>query len=137
MKVIGLDQKEYSWNFKNTVREKASDLHIIARKCLQNMFPLVRIYEEVPLPGSKLRNGNVLFADFVIPNERLVVEVHGKQHYEFCKFYHGDIKGFLAGKQRDEAKKHWCKLNNLDLVELPYNAIQNWGRRINSRGQMD
>lgn len=33
--------------------------------------------------------------------------------------------------KRDNEKKEWCELNNIQLVELPYNEdINEWRKRI-------
>ena len=39
-------------------------------------------------------NGNNLYYDFVIPELKIIIEVHGEQHYEFIPFFHGDEEQF-------------------------------------------
>lgn len=136
MKVIGLNGREFTWKLVGHVplgddEQKRSQFHLAARDLLTKLFPCDRILEEVPLPGS-----GGLAADFFIPAEMLMVEVHGQQHYNFIPHFHTDRLGFLLSKKRDATKRYWCKLNNICLVELPYNEVPHeWSRRIRERSQ--
>jgi hypothetical protein len=134
MKVKGLDNKVYNWKLTghvplgtDTIRR--SSPHMLTREILHKIFPLYAILEEVALPGS-----GGLTADFVIPQKKIIVEVHGKQHYEFVPYFHVDQMGFIQHKKRDSAKRNWCELNNFLLIELPYNEEANeWESRIRTR----
>ena len=83
------------------------------------------------LPGSKrVGRSSLLNADFFIPELMLIVEVHGKQHYEYCSFFHSDKMDFLKSKKRDADKIEWCNLNNIKIVSLPYNKESEWKNLI-------
>lgn len=131
MKVKGLDGREYTWPPKGHVvnyddRRKRSEPHLKCRELLREMYPLDRVLEEVPLPGS-----NKLSADFYLPWRNIVIEVHGRQHYEFVQFFHGTKMNFIDAKNRDLKKIHWCNENNIGVVELPYNENnEEWRERI-------
>ena len=130
MKVRGLDNKTYTLTLTGHVPvsddSKRSSYHLRARDLLTNLFPRDRILEEVPLPGS-----GGLTADFFIPLQKLMIEVHGQQHYEVSTLFHNHYVDFLKGQQRDGRKRRWCELNNIDLVELPYNERDDaWEQRI-------
>tara|TARA_R100000656_G_scaffold123878_1_gene100949 strand:- start:170 stop:445 length:276 start_codon:yes stop_codon:yes gene_type:complete len=84
------------------------------------MYPTQRILEEVPLPGTRL------FADFYIPDRQIIIEVHGRQHYEFVAHFHGSRMGFLQSKANDDLKREWCVLNNIQLIVLPYDKKDDW-----------
>lgn len=140
MKVIGLDGKEYKWNLSRYVgndRSNASSYHKRAREVLKELFPVSMILEEVTLPGTKEPNRGrtgVLYADFVIPDYSIVVEVHGEQHYNPNNFHFKNRAEFYKSQVRDRNKAEWCKLNNLTLIVLPYDRDNDdWKRRINSR----
>lgn len=133
MIVKGLDGKEYRWNPKHSPKENPSQLHILARELLKEIFPFNRIFEEVALPGCK----NVLFGDFHVVNEFMIVEVQGQQHYQFSKFFHGSKIGYNRSLNRDNRKKEWCRINNFYFVELPYNeSTDEWRNRIYNRAKM-
>lgn len=131
MKVIGFDGREHTWppnghhvNFDD--RRQRSDPHLKCRDLLRLMYPTYRFLEEVPLPGSQK-----LKADFYLPWRNIVIEVHGRQHYEFVQFFHGNKMSFLEAKQRDLKKIEWCNMNNIGVVELPYNeTIEQWREKI-------
>lgn len=105
-----------------------SQYHLRARAVLAALFPLDRRSEEVPLPGT-----GKLTLDFLVLSYRLAVEVHGEQHYKYVPHFHKSKLAFLQAKQRDANKRRWCELNNLRLVELPYNEDDDeWRKRITS-----
>lgn len=131
MKVVGLDGREYNLRLIKRNREKCSSGHLLARELLKDIFPSHIIYEEVTLPGSKGKVGSSsLFADFLIPNIRIVVEVHGEQHYAYSSFFHRDKMDFLRARKLDQNKKEWCNINGFSYIELKYDEQHNWRERI-------
>lgn len=130
MKITGLNGKGHRWNLIGHVpllndERHRSSYHLQARQVLNELFPLERILEEVPLPGS-----DGLTADFFIPTQMLMIEVHGEQHYQEIGFFHKSTLDFHAGQTRDKKKRRWCELNDITLVELPYDRRDEWRRRI-------
>jgi hypothetical protein len=131
MKVTGLDGKQHTmylvgYKPKLSDERARSELHLQIREILKRLYPSARLLEEVPLPGS-----DGLFADFFLPQLGLVVEAHGRQHYEFVKHFHGDMMGFMESKKRDSKKKQWCELNNFRFVECSYKGKEDeWEKAI-------
>lgn len=130
-RVIGFDNKEYKFNYaKNKVRkflENKSSLHVLAREIIQELFPNMSVYEEVTLPGSnKFGRSSLLYADFFIPDVMLIVETHGKQHYEYCSFFHNTKLDFVNAKKRDADKIEWCHMNDIKIAILPFNEKYKW-----------
>lgn len=126
MKVIGLNGKPYNIDLKrylitqNDIK-KRSTYHVLVRELLADMYKGYTILEEVKLPGStKASKKSALFLDFLIPNLMLGVEIHGRQHYEYCEFFHKSKAGFLSYKTRDKDKIRWCELNKIELIVLKY-----------------
>jgi hypothetical protein len=109
---------------------RRSKLHVEARKILYELFPTMRILEEVPIkPRSKTQ-----FLDFFINNIKLAVEVHGQQHYKFNTMYHASAQDFLNQRKNDTDKRDWCETNNITLIELPYDKkVEEWKEIIQSR----
>jgi len=134
MKLLGLDGREYSLNARkymvdgNQTRPRSS-LHLEARTLLKEMFPGDIILEEITLPGCK----PTLYADFFIPLQKLIVEVQGEQHYKQNSFFHKTDDAFLKAKKRDVLKKRWCEVNDLIIIELPYDKKSEWRDRIDKR----
>lgn len=130
MKVNGFDGRERSINFSkyyvygDDTRHK-SKLHKKAKKILREVFPYDSIYEEVSLPGSNKGSSSILRADFFIPNQNLIVEIHGQQHYEFTVHFHKTKLDFYKSLARDKNKENWCKLNSIKFVALKYSESEN------------
>jgi len=140
MKVVGLNGREYNINLKKYLVKKndktvKSKYHIAARELLSEMFSGYTVLEEVKLPGSRCPSKkSALFLDFFIPTLMLGIEVHGRQHYEFCKFFHKTMAGFLQSNKRDFIKEDWCELNDIELIVLKYSdSIEDWRNQIDSR----
>lgn len=78
-------------------------------------FPSVRPdFLENPYTGKNLE------LDCYCEELGLAVEVQGRQHYKYTKFFHKSYKDFLRQKQRDQIKKDLCLINGIDLIEVPY-----------------
>lgn len=130
MKVIGFDGRTYSLSL-DPDKVKGSSLHQKARQLIKEIYPYDSVYEEITLKGSKTGNNKVLFADFLLPSRRMIVEVHGKQHYEFNLRHYDNKMEFYQAQARDRVKKEWCELNNLILIVLNYNEdIETWTKKL-------
>lgn len=138
MKYLGLDNRYYPIQASDyTVYEddskRKSELHLRARKILKGFFPCDKILEEVSIRGAN-RNGGILYADFLLPAQSVLVEVHGEQHYSYSKFFHGDKMAFMKAKMRDNDKIEWCNNNNISYIELPFGETdEQWSARIEAR----
>ena len=140
LKALGFDGRERNWNLSKCVvvgddARPRSNLHILARKVLHEQFPYDTILEEVPLPGShKPSRKSTLFVDFLIPSVSLAVEVHGRQHFEFVAYFHGDVRGFRKSKARDRDKANWLDINSIVLIVLKFSETEDeWRKRIINR----
>lgn len=136
MKVRDLNNEIQNWKLSGYVvkandNRRRSKLHLAARDLLIGTFPTVQILEEVMAP---LTQSEKCFFDFYINTVKLVVEVHGQQHYRFNTLFHTSAQDFLNQKQRDSKKREWCEYNNITYIELPYNEdIKQWKHRISHR----
>lgn len=70
------------------------------------------VYEEIPLAGTRLS------LDFLNFTRRLAVEVHGDQHRQFVKFFHGKREGLTDQIKRDMQKLEWLEINDFQLIEI-------------------
>jgi len=136
VKVRDLNNEVHNWTLQGYVT-KANDmrprsqLHLIARELLVEMFPTVQILEEVPVSITRSEKA---FFDFYINTLKLVVEVHGQQHYKFNSLFHTSAQDFVAQRKRDARKKEWCEYNNITCIELPFNEkVEEWKSRILQR----
>ena len=65
------------------------------------------------------------YFDFYIPSFNLVLEFHGKQHYQFNSFFHKSEEEFIYRKEKDKIKKDNAIKNNLNYVSISYQLINN------------
>ena len=134
MKVTGLNGREYNLDLKKYTkqRENCSFYHKIARVLLKEMFRGYNIYEEVKLPGSvKPSKKSVLYLDFYIPSAIMAIEVHGQQHFKFVPYFHKSKAGFAMAEKRDMDKREWCRVNDIELVELRWDdSPEYWREKI-------
>lgn len=136
MKTRGLDGQIHNWKLHGYVvraneSRPRSKLHLKARTILKDIFPTVQILEEVAAPITRTEK---LFFDFYLNTVKLVVEVHGQQHYKFNTLFHTSAQDFANQRKRDRRKAEWCEYNNITYIELPYNEDEDqWRFRINQR----
>ena len=119
MEIITLKGQSVNWHLTNTKypikgeNGRSKFQHQIYLE-LKELYPHDIILEEVLVPDSRLR------MDFVIPSVKLVIEVQGKQHEEFNTHFHKYREDFIRQQNRDQMKRDFCEINNLVLVEIPY-----------------
>ena len=69
--------------------------------------------------------------DIYLPSENIFIEINGKQHYKFSKFFHVTQKGFDDSIERDDIKKKYAKENGRYL-EINILEIENFRDAINT-----
>lgn len=76
------------------------------------------------LPGETIETeyhiGERLRLDVYCPRYELAAEYHGRQHFFYTEFFHGDKEGFYASQERDERKQELCKELGISLVIFRY-----------------
>lgn len=70
------------------------------------------VFEELKLVGTRMS------FDFYNANKKIAVEVQGKQHTEYVKFFHGSRAKYLEQLKRDDKKLRFCQVNDITLVEI-------------------
>lgn len=110
-KIITWDLRESSWPMKSSYTCRSKIQHEIG-KVIKGRYPLDPVLEDITIPDTRLS------LDFYIPHRKIAVEVQGEQHDEMNPFFHKSNAEFEDQKQRDEAKKFFCELNNIRLIEI-------------------
>ena len=77
------------------------------------------VFEELPVLGTKMT------LDFYNANKKIAIEVQGRQHTGFVKFFHENRMNFLHQLNRDKKKERFCELNEITLVTIFENDIIN------------
>jgi hypothetical protein len=71
------------------------------------------VFEEFPVVGSRLT------LDFYNATKNIAIEVQGRQHTKYNKFFHKDNRiNYLNQLKRDDEKLAFCNLNSIKLLEV-------------------
>lgn len=116
MKWIKLNGKTTYKNINKTLikwdGESLSKFQFGVKQFLKTFWQGCACYEEMPLAGTRLT------ADLVNLTRKIAVEVHGDQHKQFVKYFHGRREGLTEQIKRDMMKLEWLELNGFQLVEI-------------------
>lgn len=125
MKLKGLDGRDYSVSIEPKINTNASKNHIAIRELIKEMFPFENVVEEFSIPSTRLK------CDFFLPSKRMVIEIHGEQHYSFNSHFFSSKKEFYQAKARDNKKIEWAEMNDFTLITLSYKEnIDDWRDKI-------
>lgn len=77
------------------------------------------VYEEFPVYGTRMK------VDILNATKRMAVEVNGKQHSTYNKFFHNNSRlNFLKSIKRDYAKSSWLESNDFKLIEIEEHEVK-------------
>lgn len=113
-----------SSRFRYSYRNNASKLHKMVGDLLRNLFPNIEVYQEYPVVRvDKIYSESSHHFDWVIPQLKLVIECHGRQHYEPVAF-DGNVDAAVASfhglQARDKMKKEAALRAGFTYIEIPY-----------------
>lgn len=60
-----------------------------------------------------------LYFDFFIPDYKIAIEFQGPQHFKPIEFF-GGKEAFEEQVRRDNLKRDWCRVNNIELIEVNF-----------------
>lgn len=60
-----------------------------------------------------------LYFDFYIPYYSVAIEFQGPQHFRPIEFF-GGKEAYNEQVQRDNIKREWCRLNEVELIEINF-----------------
>lgn len=73
---------------------------------------------------SDLRNGYMRF-DFYLPDDEILVEYDGEQHFHFNKLFHKQKSDFTKAQERDRLKNSFSLAKGIKLYRIPYWEMNN------------
>lgn len=118
-----------SSRFKSGYRQTSSALHKAVGKALrskQGPFKHHKVYQEYPVYRVNPSYANTRHKfDWVILDLKLVVECHGKQHYEPVEHFLSDGASFLERKAVDRRKQLAAEAAGFTYVVVPYFSQDN------------
>lgn len=90
-------------------------------KLLKNgRMQYIKEYSFSNLTGKKSVPLRFDFAIFLHSHLWFLIEVDGRQHYEFVKQFHKTHSGFLRCQERDRIKNAYCLAHKIPLIRIPY-----------------
>jgi uncharacterized protein YfaS (alpha-2-macroglobulin family) len=96
------------WNKKSR-----SKIQFQVKSFLKPYWQNCIVYEEFPVFGSRMS------VDILNATKKIAIEVQGKQHSSFNKFFHNNSRSkYLEGIKRDYQKSVWLANNNFILIEI-------------------
>ena len=113
-----LQKKSVSKYLINWNKKSRSKVQFKTKKFLEPFWKGHIVYEEFPVYGSRMT------VDILNATKKLAVEVQGKQHGEFNKFFHSNSRlKYLEGIKRDIKKAEWLENNGFNLLEIEENEV--------------
>jgi len=114
---------KYLWDKKYKIFRKKLNATATKYKAQHSLYEICKslygmAFEEVAFPQCYSKKGALLRFDIYIPNRRILIEYHGRQHFEFNKFFHKTKKGFKNAQLRDLRKKAFCSKFGYILIEF-------------------
>lgn len=108
---------------RNEMLQSESRLEYKVRKFLQeNNVPYKQQFRFMDCRGKKYP----LPFDFCLyykDDNRLLIEVHGEQHFRESSIFHKNHDAFKTLQKHDRTKLYYCQQHNIPLLILPYNKI--------------
>lgn len=90
-----------------------SKLQFSVKQYLKDYWHNHVVFEEFPVAGTKMS------LDFYNATKNIAIEVQGAQHRRYVSHFHGGHKlNYLDQVRRDKQKSDFCKLNDINLIEI-------------------
>ena len=98
---------------------KSKGERLIEYFLISNKVQYIDQYTPVGLRGVDSKKSHLRY-DFFLPQQNLLIEFDGEQHYKFVHRYHRTRAGFIAQQKRDEIKSTFAISNNIKLIRIRY-----------------
>tara|TARA_Y100000310_G_scaffold314293_1_gene363524 strand:- start:503 stop:913 length:411 start_codon:yes stop_codon:yes gene_type:complete len=107
------------WNKKSR-----SKIQFKVKQFLKPYWKNQIVYEEFPVYGSRMT------VDIVNATKKIAIEVQGRQHKEFNKFFHKTRGNYLESIKRDYIKREWLEKNDFILIEVEEKEINKLSKTL-------
>lgn len=102
-------------HYKNTHQKNASRIHKKVLDFFKRDYPEWEIIQEKPIEID----GHTLFCDFFSSRPfRFILEIQGRQHFEFVPHFHGTMAKFAEQQEHDQKKRTWAEMNGYKMIEI-------------------
>lgn len=72
------------------------------------------------IPNINSNNLRTVFVDFYLPEDNIIIEYDGEQHYNYVEYFHKTFSDFEDQVNRDCCLVNYCKENNIKLLRIPW-----------------
>ena len=122
MRLYNINGKQQSKNVTKYLidwnKKSRSKIQFKVKSFLKKYWCNCIVYEEFPVFGSRMS------VDILNATKKIAIEVQGKQHSSFNKFFHNKSRSkYLEGIKRDHQKALWLENNNFILIEIEEDEI--------------
>jgi very-short-patch-repair endonuclease len=116
-RLVSRNVQRYRINWDKKSRSK---IQFKIKQLLKPFWENQIVYEEFPVYGSKMK------VDILNATKKVAVEIQGRQHSEFNKFFHKNSRTeYLQSIKRDQEKALWLQQNSFELIEITEEEIKN------------
>ena len=113
-----LQKRSVSKYLINWNKKSRSKIQFKVKKFLEPFWKSNIVYEEFPVYGTRMS------VDILNATKKIAIEVQGRQHSEFNKFFHGNSRlKYLEGIKRDIKKAEWLEKNGFILLEVEEDEV--------------
>lgn len=77
------------------------------------------------------KNKNILRFDFYLPDENILIEYDGEQHFRSIEYWGGDNE-FIIRQKNDKIKNLFAMNHGINLIRIKYNEINNIKKILNN-----
>lgn len=86
---------------------------------ISKILDILNIKYEYQKTFEDLEDTNSLSYDFYIPNQSILIEYQGIQHYQAIDYF-GGYNQFKSQQRHDQMKVNYAKSNDYNLIAVPY-----------------
>lgn len=86
---------------------------------ISKILNTLNINYEAQKTFDDLKDKSYLSYDFYIPDQNILIEYQGLQHYQPVEYFGGENQ-FKLQQQHDKLKSEYAKINNYNLITVPY-----------------
>ena len=99
-------------------KKSRSKIQFKVKQFLKEYWENHIVDEEFPVYGTRMK------VDFLNATKKIAIEVNGKQHSSFNKFFHGNSRQkYLQSIKRDHKKFEWLQSNDFEVIEVEQDEV--------------
>jgi hypothetical protein len=100
-------------------KKSRSKIQFKVKQFLKDFWSAHVVFEEFPVYGTRQK------VDILNATIKVAIEVQGRQHSSFNKFFHGNSRSkYLDSIKRDVIKSQWLETNNFKLLEIEEDEVK-------------